>query len=138
MPYPFPSFGTFLFTENREADTDTWWNRESQATFRRFLSDFPNDLSYVRPTQRGNGVRSFEIQMTLDRVIMLQNSYQNTLADFTDWQRPTPDSRYAWLKTVQVLPEPVKISTKQQRALCAGGGSNSPLVRVRLEFVEAR
>lgn len=135
--YPFPSFGTFLFKEDLDNTTDTWWNRESKATFRRFLSDYPNDLSYVRPVERGNGLRSFEMQMTLARVTELQNNYQNTLAVFTDWQRPTPDSRYAWLKTVQVLPGPVQVSTRQQRLLCAGGG-NSPIVRVRLEFVEAR
>lgn len=136
--YPFPSFGTFLFKEVWDIASDTWWNRESRATFRRFLSDYPNDLSYVRPVERGNGTRGFDMTMTLARVTELQNNYQNTLNMLTDWQRPTPDSRYSWLKTVQLLPGPIQMSSRQQRLLCAGSGDNSPLVRVRLEFVEAR
>lgn len=126
MPYPWPSYGGFRFKRDENAiwGTDNGWALAPNYNRQRPLgsaSDVITTLSI------GSAERTFECYLTIERFNALQGLL-NTKALFTDWARPTPDSRQAFLSEVTPVEESFGIKpdglVKRKR-------------RVRITFVSA-
>jgi hypothetical protein len=97
MPYPFASFSSFTFlrTERPIWDTDPGWQNSMS-----FARNLP--LGANRPTLLNLGSqaeRSFEMWMSPARVAALSGLLGIT-STFTDWDRPLPTRRQAYLSAV--------------------------------------
>lgn len=101
MAYPFAGFGAFLFEDSERplVDTDTGWTLEPTIARSRPLGSTRDNL---RTMAIGSAERGFELRMEENRFATLQ-AMMNTTATFTDWTRPTPDSRTAFLARVNVV-----------------------------------
>lgn len=100
--YPFPSFGaTFLFDreEGPIYQTDTRWGRDPSYTRSRPLGTATDSIVTIAV---GSAVRQFECYLSPDRFAQLE-VLMNTADSFTDWDRPTPGSRQAFLGRVSIL-----------------------------------
>lgn len=131
--YPWPSFGSFTFThtESPVLGSDTGWNRSSSHAEIRPVNLGPQDPSYIKPQQRGNAERSWECYMLYSRIATLQG-YQNLVSTIVTWDRPTPDTRTAYLKNVQFIERDI-VSRR-----CQVAGRIEQVARIRLEFVESQ
>lgn len=96
--YPFPSFGGFQFKREETAvyGTDTGWNIVPAYSRQRPLGSAADAITTM---SIGSADRSFELYLTPERFQILL-SLINTKALFTDWNRPVPDSRNAFLAEV--------------------------------------
>lgn len=96
--YPWPSFGTFVFTREEAIlwGTDVGWVLAPSIAQNRAIGATRDN---ILATSIGSRTRSFEINLKPDRQAELE-SFLNTTALFTDWERPTPDSRQAFLLEV--------------------------------------
>lgn len=96
--YPWPSFGAFQFLREETAhfNTDAGWNLSPSYVTQRPLG---SGTSVSVTTAIGSADRSFELTLAPARLALLQ-TFLNTVALFTDWSRPLPDSRLAKLTEV--------------------------------------
>lgn len=103
MPYPWPSFGTFLFREGQGErplpGTDAGWQATPSVISERALGSTVNTVTVMA---LGSQERSFELLMPEDRYKSLK-ALVGTTALFTDWAigTLTIDSRNAFLALVQ-------------------------------------
>lgn len=99
--YPWPSFGSFLFKREESAhfETDAGWVLSPSYAQQRPIG---STTDYILATAIGSANRTFEITITYARFLELQQLL-NTTATFTDWLRPQPDSRSAFLYEVTPL-----------------------------------
>jgi hypothetical protein len=101
MGYPFAGFGGFIFHEDERAisETDSRWVREPKR-------DRSSPLGSARDTivtlALGSADREFEILFEPTRFAAFE-ALVGTTDTFTDWTRPTPDSRSAYLARAQHL-----------------------------------
>ncbi len=98
MPFPWSSFGAFKFQRREQVlhDTDSGWSRTPAISQQRPLG---SAIDSIVTLAVGSAVRTFECYLTPARFITLE-ALVNTSALFTDWDRPTPDSRQAFLRRV--------------------------------------
>lgn len=124
MAYPFAGFGSFLFQRDEWPlpDTDIGWNRSSSINRSRPLGASTDDIVALAI---GSAERSLECHLSPARFASLE-ALVNTTNTFTDWSRPTPDSRSAYLAKVTQL--------SWVAALCSDG-STERKIRTRVELV---
>lgn len=98
MSYPFASFGTFLFTPDERSieETDTHWGLSPARDTSRPLGSATDSIV---TTAIGSSRRNYQAYLSPSRFASLQ-ALMDTVADFTDWERPTPDHRNALLLSV--------------------------------------
>lgn len=98
MPYPWFSAGGFRFRREEMPiyGTDTGWLRTPSYNRQRPLG---TSVDVVNAIAIGSAERSFEVNLTPARYAVLE-SLLNTQFLFTDWRRPIPDSRNAFLSEV--------------------------------------
>lgn len=101
MAYPFAGFGSLLFQDDERPleDTDTYWLNEPSVARSRSLGSAKDNK---RTLAIGSATRSFEILMTPTRFAAAK-ALINTADTFTDWERPTPDSRTASVLNVRFV-----------------------------------
>ena len=123
MAYPFAGFGSFLFRDSERpmVDTDTSWAVKPTIARSRPLGSATDN---IRTMAIGSAERSFELRMDEDRYATLQ-ALINTVGAFTDWTRPTPDSRQAYLANATIVAHVASISR-------TGKGHRKYRVRVEL------
>lgn len=99
MAYPWPGFDTFLFTRDEAPITgsDTGWNQAPSYARSRPLGGTSDSIVTLAI---GSAERTLEVFLSPDRFAALA-ALVNTSATFTDWERPTPDSRSAFLTSLQ-------------------------------------
>lgn len=126
MPYPWPSFGSFRFAKDERVvfDTDNGWLRQPSISEQRPLG---SATSSIVTLAIGSARRTFECRLTPARFAALE-ALVNTTALFTDWDRPTPDSRQAFLRSVTPL-------DRSEVLVCRNDGSTPNTVRVRVELI---
>jgi fructose-1,6-bisphosphatase/inositol monophosphatase family enzyme len=124
MAYPWAGFGAFLFQREEWPlpDTDTGWNRSPSINRSRPLGSATDDIVALAI---GSAERSFECHLSPSRYAALE-ALVNTTNSFTDWSRPIPDSRSAYLAKVTQL--------AWVAALCSDG-STERKIRARIELV---
>lgn len=99
MAFPFPSFGSFLFTRDEASlwDSDSFWNRSpSYARSRPLGSNSDNSVLMAI----GSAERSFECYLSPSRFTTLE-ALVGTVGSFTDWDRPVPTTRNALLSRIE-------------------------------------
>lgn len=98
MPYPWPSFGSFtwLFDEKALDGIGGQWKRKPSIERIRPLGSGTDSILVMAV---GSSERQFECYLSPDRFLTLE-ALANTVATFTDWDRP-PDSRSAYLESVE-------------------------------------
>lgn len=112
MPYPWPSFGTFLFREGQGErplpGTDAGWQTTPSLLNERALGATINTLTVMA---LGSQERSFEVLMPEDRYNSLK-ALVGTTALFTDWSIGTLsiDSRSAFLSAVEAQGDMVLVN----------------------------
>lgn len=96
--YPWPSFGTFLFTKDETPmpGSDVGW---IQAPQRVRQTPLGSARDVIALTAYGSSERSFEVLLTYDRLQELK-ALVDTEEQFTDWRRPVPLARTAYLSGV--------------------------------------
>lgn len=126
MPYPWPSFGSFRFSREERAifDTDEGWERQPAISQQRPLG---SAIDSIVTLAIGSASRTFECRLTPARFTALE-ALLTTTALFTDWDRPTPDSRQAFLRAVTPL-------DRTDVLICRNDGSTPNTVRVRVELI---
>lgn len=126
MPYPWPSFGTFYFGRRERAihTTDSGWGRNISVSQQRPLG---TAIDSVVALAVGSAVRTFECYLTPTRFAVLE-ALVNTTALFTDWDRPTPDSRSAYLRRLSPV-------NRSGVLVCNDDGETPNSVRARVELV---
>lgn len=122
--YPFPSFGSFVF---KKSETVLWGSDQGWSLAPSYVQVRPvgSSTDHIAATAIGSATRTFEVNLEPARFAELQNLL-NTTAEFTDWERPTPDSRSAFLSDVS----PQEKAFHQDRA-----GLTKPTIRVRVSLV---
>lgn len=126
MPYPWPSFGGFRFLRNEQVlhVSDSGWSRNLALSQQKPLGSATDNIVTLAV---GSAVRTFECYLTPSRFSTLE-ALVNTTALFTDWDRPTPDSRQAFLRRVnQVRRTDVRV--------CINNGGTPNSIRARVELV---
>lgn len=99
MSYPFAGLGSFLFDRDEHPifSSDMGWNRARPSIDRqRPLGSATDSIVTIA---LGSAERSFSMYLSPDRAVELEQMV-NTTADFTDWTRPEPDTRQAFLASV--------------------------------------
>jgi len=94
--YPWAGFGdTWRFHRDEQPifGTDSLWTRAPSYSQARPLG---SAIDSIVTLAIGSAVRSFECHLSPTRFNELE-ALVNTSNDFTDWKRPTPDSRAAFL-----------------------------------------
>lgn len=101
MPFPFAGFGGFLFRREEHSiwGTDVGWALTPAYNRTRILG---SSTDVITTLSIGSAERTFELNLTPERFAALQ-SLLNTSGLFTDWGRPSPDSRMAFLSDVTPL-----------------------------------
>lgn len=96
--YPWPSFGAFVF---KREEAILWGSDVGWILAPSFAQNRPIGATRdnVLAISIGSRVRTFEINLEPDRQVAFE-ALLNTTALFTDWERPTPDSRLAYLSDV--------------------------------------
>lgn len=124
MPYPWPSFGSFIFKRDESPmfGTDLGWQR-SHSYARDVVVGGTSDS--VIHMSAGSPERTFECWLSPERLAELQ-AVTGTRALFTDWQRPTPDSRKAVLQDVRV---------QDEGAVACSDGETRRKLRARISLV---
>lgn len=126
MPYPWPSFGGFVFRREEHIiwGTDVGWAESPSYSRQR---PFGSETDSIISLAIGSAERQFEINLTPTRMAALRLML-NARALLTDWARPTPDSRMAFLTEITPLEEVISFSREATAAR---------KYRVRLAFVSA-
>lgn len=96
--YPYPSFGGFQFKRDEHFYTDTNWVKTPSYQRQRPLGS-ATDVALALAI--GSAERSFELYLTPTRFAQIE-AMLNTRATLTDWGRPVPDSREAFL--IEITP----------------------------------
>jgi hypothetical protein len=124
MAYPWASFGAFLFQKEERPlhGSDSGWNRSPSVSRSRPLGASTDDIVALAI---GSAERSFECHLTPSRFATLQ-ALVNTTGTFVDWDRPTPDSRSAYLQRVTQV--------SWVAALCEDGTTQRK-IRTRFDLV---
>lgn len=94
--YPYPSFGGYQFHRDEHFYSDTNWVKTPAYQRQRPLGS-ATDVAIALSI--GSAERSFELYLTPARFAQIEGML-NTSALFTDWGRPVPDSRQAFLTEV--------------------------------------
>lgn len=123
MAYPWAGFSNLLFERGEEpirgTDSD-WVVNPSYARSRPLGSAVDSILT----TAIGSATRTLQAYFSPDRLALLE-ALQNTLGVFTDWERPTPDTRNAVL--LRVIP------ISRETMVCPDGSTNLR-IRTQLEL----
>lgn len=108
MAYPFAGFGGFVFKREEHIiyGTDVGWVTSPSYDRKRTLG---SARDVVTALSIGSAEREFEIYLSEERFNAL-HSLINTTSLFTDWKRPVPDSRQAFLAEVTVQEEAFSVS----------------------------
>lgn len=108
--YPWPSFGGFSFRKEEHAiyGTDAGWTNAPTYARNRPLG---SDSDVITALSIGSAERTFEIILTPERFAALFNLL-NTKGLFTDWERPIPDSRQAFLSELVPLANVISSDTR--------------------------
>lgn len=124
MSFPWPSFGTFVFKRD---ETELWGSDQGWALSPSYAQMRPigSTKDHIVATAIGSASRSFECYLEPSRFLSLQAKI-NTVDDFTDWERPTPDSRQAMLMEVV----PVEKTFHRDRT-----GLTKPVIRTRVTLL---
>ena len=124
MAFPFAGFSSFLFTREEIPifGTDLGWQRLPSIDRTRPLGSATDSIV---TTAAGSATRAFELYLDPTRLAALE-ALVNTTATFTDWERPTPDSRSAFLSTLLNL---------QRLAVKCHDGVTRQRFRVRVELI---
>lgn len=98
MPYPWPSLGAFRFTREETPiyGTDIGWQATPSYSRQRPLG---STVDVITTLSIGSYERSFEVFLSQERFDAFF-TLLNSSALFTDWKRPVPDSRQAFLSEV--------------------------------------
>lgn len=98
MAYPFAGFGAFLFQNDERPleDSDSFWTLNPSLSRSRALG---STKDRIVTTSIGSAERDWEAHFEPSRFATLTGMI-NTQGTFTDWTRPTPDSRTAFLANV--------------------------------------
>lgn len=106
--FPWPSIGAFLFTREEQPifGSDSGWSRSPSYENSRPLGSATDSIVTLAI---GSAVRQFECYLSPARFGALE-ALQNTSDTFTDWERPTPDSRGAFLRRVSVLERDIAVT----------------------------
>lgn len=101
MSYPWPSLGGFQFYREETPiwGTDAGWVSTPSYNRQRPLGS-GNDI--INALSIGSAERTFEVYLTPQRFNSLQ-ILLNSKALFTDWDKPVPGSRMAFLSEVTPL-----------------------------------
>lgn len=93
--FPWPSFGSFNFKQAETAHfgTDVGWIPTPTFIRQKTLGSLSDSILF---TTQGSDERTFEVTFDPDRYAELL-ALIGTVANFTDWTRPVPDSRQAML-----------------------------------------
>ena len=94
--YPYPSFGGFQFKRDEHFYSDTNWVKTPSYQRQRPLGT-GTDVAIALSI--GSAERTFELYLTPTRFAQLEGML-NTTGLLTDWGRPIPDSRQAFLTEV--------------------------------------
>lgn len=99
--YPWASFGEMKFRREETAqwETDAGWVMTPTYMQQKILGSM---VDYIVATGIGSATRTFEMILEPDRYELLRSKL-NTTAQFTDWTRPLPDSRMAFLSEVTLM-----------------------------------
>lgn len=99
MPYPWPSFGSFQWHRDETAifGTDTGWNRQPGYAQSRPLGSARDSIVTLAI---GSAARKFECLLSPSRYDELAGLV-NSAAFFTDWERPAPGQRFAFLANIE-------------------------------------
>ena len=124
MSFPWSGFASFLFTREEIPifGTDMGWQRLPSIDRTRPLGSATDSIV---TTAAGSATRSFEIYLSPTRLAALE-ALVNTTATFTDWERPTPDSRSAFLRALLNL---------ERLAVKCNDGTTRQRFRVRVELI---
>lgn len=108
MPYPWASFSGFFFHREETAiyGTDIGWVKTPSYSRQRPLGTATDVITTL---SIGSAERTFELHLTPARYTALE-SLLNSQGLFTDWTRPTPDSRQAFLAEVSPLGDVISYS----------------------------
>ncbi len=95
MPYPWPSFGGFNFQRDERAtfESDAGWALAPSYDRQR---PFGTATDVITALSIGSAERTFECYLAPNRFAALLTML-NSRAVLTDWQRPIPDSRAAFM-----------------------------------------
>jgi len=127
MPYPFASFGAFYFTKQETAlpGTDSGWNStNTKLSIRSPLGSARDDILLLAV---GSQTRQFECLLAPARLVTLR-ALLGTVALFTDWERPLPNSFDAYLANA-TQSDPVAVLCRD------AGGVTQKRFRVRVELI---
>lgn len=94
--YPYPSFSGFQFKREEHWYTDTNWTKSPNYQRTRPLGSATDNAIAL---SIGSAERSFELYLSPERYAQLE-AMINTKGLLTDWGRPIPDSRQAFLTEV--------------------------------------
>lgn len=133
--YPWPSFGGFLFTTDERAlfETDAGWVRTPAYDRTRA---FGTATDVITATSIGSAERTFELMLTPERFAALETML-NSKAVFTDWTRPVPDSRLAFMTEITALGDVVSSRVFAPNTAPSPGFMPRRKRHVRLTFVTA-
>lgn len=98
MAYPFPSFGTFLFQRDETAldGLGGWWQYRTNEARSAVAGALTDNIVLIAV---GSATREFQCYLSPTRLNELRALLYST-GQFTDWNRPLPDSRSARLDEV--------------------------------------
>lgn len=123
--YPWASFGNIMWerTERPLYRTDTDWKI---TPVRDQSVNLGSSSDSIVTLGIGSRVRSWEMYLTPARLAAHQ-ALIGTTDTMTDWDRPTPDSRSAYLANVEPLDRDV--------AVVCGDGTTLRKIRARITFI---
>lgn len=129
--YPWPSFIGFKFesTESPIWGTDAGWVLSPSYSRQRPLGSSGDVITALAI---GSAERTFEVYLTPARFLILQGLL-NTTGSFTDWTRPLPESRNAFL--TEVVAQENVISLRYAATPGDTSPSNQRKIRTKLTFV---
>jgi fructose-1,6-bisphosphatase/inositol monophosphatase family enzyme len=124
MGYPWAGFSSFLFTRDEIPifGTDMGWQRLPSIDRARPLGSATDSIV---TTAAGSATRAFELYLDPTRLAALE-ALVNTTGTFTDWERPTPDTRSAFLRALLNL---------ERLAVKCHDGVTRQRFRVRVELI---
>jgi hypothetical protein len=135
VPYPWPSFGGFLFQKNEEAlwESDAGW--VPAPTYDR-QKPLGSATDVITALSIGSLERTFEIVIAPDRYRALFTML-NSAAVLTDWERPIPDSRPAFLTELTPLNSTISTRIAPTGRINFRAPTPGHAMHVRLTFVSA-
>lgn len=109
MAYPWPSFSTILFqqAERPLAGSDTGWKRTPK---RDRSANLGSATDSIVTLAIGSATRSWEAHFEPDRFDALEALVGST-DTLTDWEAPVPDSRAAYLESIEKVADVAVLCT---------------------------